>query len=62
MYVEYNDAMMVQRNLAMADYAEEALASGKEVFICVGAAHVVGEGAMADLLAQRGYTVERITP
>lgn len=62
LYVEYNDAMMVQRNLAMADYAEEALASGKEVFICVGAAHVVGEGAMADLLAQRGYTVERITP
>jgi uncharacterized protein YbaP (TraB family) len=46
----------------MADYAEEALKSGKEIFICVGAAHVVGEGAVADLLAQRGYTVELVTP
>ena len=41
----------------MTDFAEDALASGDEVFICVGAAHVVGEGAMADLLAKRGYTV-----
>ena len=62
LYKEYNDAMIVSRNIAMADYAEHALASGKEVFICVGAAHVVGEGAMADLLAQRGYTVERVAP
>ena len=62
LYAEYNDAMIVKRNISMADYAEEALASGKELFICVGAAHVVGAGAMADLLAQRGYTVERVTP
>ena len=41
----------------MTDFAEDALASGKEVFICVGAAHIVGDGAMAQLLAQRGYTV-----
>lgn len=56
----YNKAMETDRNITMADYAEEALASGKEVFICVGAAHILGEGAMADLLAQRGYTVERV--
>lgn len=59
---EYNEAMITSRNLSMADFAEEALRSGKEVFIVVGAAHVVGEGAMADLLTQRGYTVELITP
>lgn len=58
LYQEYNDAMITQRNLAMAAFAEDALASGKEVFICVGAAHVVGPGAMAELLAERGYTVE----
>ena len=58
---EYNDAMVVNRNRSMADYAENALRSGKEVFICVGAAHVVGDGAVADLLSQRGYTVERVT-
>lgn len=58
LYQEYNDAMITQRNLAMADFAEDALKSGKEVFICVGAAHVAGPGAMAELLAERGYTVE----
>ena len=60
LYEAYNKAMITDRNNAMADYAEEALLSDKEVFICVGAAHVVGEGAMADLLAQRGYTVELV--
>ncbi len=60
LYKEYNDAMIVTRNENMADYAEDALASGEEVFICVGAAHVVGEGAMADLLGERGYTVELV--
>lgn len=60
LYEEYNKAMIVDRNLSMTDYAEAALKSGKEIFICVGAAHIVGEGAMAQLLAQRGYTVTLI--
>lgn len=58
---EYNKAVITDRNIAMADFAEDAIASGEEVFICVGAAHIVGEGAMADLLAERGYNVELIT-
>lgn len=62
LYEEYNNAMIVERNNAMTDYAETVLKSGKEVFICVGAAHIVGEGAMADLLRQRGYTVELVQP
>jgi uncharacterized protein YbaP (TraB family) len=57
---EYNKAIVVDRNLNMAEFAENAMESGKEVFICVGSAHVVGEGGMADLLAERGYTVEEI--
>lgn len=61
LYEEYNEVMIDLRNQDMADYAEAALLSGEEVFICVGAAHVVGEGAMADLLAQRGYSVELVT-
>ena len=60
LYQEYNTALITNRNISMADYAEDALASGEEVFICVGAAHVVGEGAMADLLSQRGYIVELV--
>ena len=58
LYAEYTEAMITQRNINMADFAEDALVNGQELFICVGAAHVIGEGGMADLLAQRGYTVE----
>lgn len=57
LYEEYEKKLITDRNITMTDFAEDALASGDEVFICVGAAHVVGEGAMADLLAKRGYTV-----
>ena len=57
---EYNKAMLTDRNILMADYVEAALQSGDEVFVCVGAAHVVGEGAMVQLLTQRGYTVELV--
>ena len=60
LYEEYNNAMTTVRNLNMADYAEEALLSGEEIFICVGAAHIVGEGALVDLLTERGYTVEQV--
>lgn len=60
-YERYDQVMVTERNLNMADYAEEALSSGKEVFICVGSAHIIGDDAVADLLSQRGYKVERIT-
>ena len=60
LYEEYEKAMVTDRNISMADYAEEALASGETVFICVGAAHVIGPGAMAELLSQRGYEVKLI--
>lgn len=57
LYAEYHKAMATDRNIGMADYTERALASGEKVFICVGAAHVVGEGGIVDLLQARGYTV-----
>lgn len=61
LYEEYNQYLLTDRNLIMADWAEQALASGEEVFITVGAAHVVGEGALVEMLRQRGYTVELVT-
>jgi len=61
LYEEYDRAMLTNRNLSMAEHADGALLSGKEVFICVGAAHVIGEGSITQLLAQWGYTVENIT-
>ncbi len=57
---EFNTAMETDRNIAMADYAENILKSEDKVFICVGMAHILGEGAMVDLLQQRGYTVEAV--
>ncbi len=57
---EYNQAMLTNRNLNMANYAISCMSSGKEVFICVGAAHVVGPVALVDLLSSWGYTVERV--
>ena len=60
MLLECNDAMVGDRNVNMADYAETALKHDQNIFICVGAAHVVGPGAMADLLTQRGYHVEQV--
>ena len=47
--------------ILMADFTENALKSGEEVFVCVGAAHVIGVDSMIELLTDRGYTVERIT-
>lgn len=60
LYEEYYTAMYSDRNNNMTDYAVDALASGEEVFICVGAAHVVGEGSISDNLRELGYTVEMV--
>ena len=60
LYEEYNNAMVRERNLQMTEYAVDALENGDEIFICVGSAHVVGIGAMAQNLKELGYTVEVI--
>ena len=57
-YHEYTEALTGQRDVDMTQYAVEALQSGEEIFICVGAAHIVGEGAVAENLRELGYTVE----
>ena len=60
LYEEYDRMMVGDRNVLMTDFAEDMLTSDQEVFICVGAAHVVGDDAMADLLEERGYTVKLV--
>ena len=57
---EYNKALVYDRNIGMADKAEEYLAKGQKTFFAVGCAHMVGEGGIVDLLTERGYTVERV--
>ena len=62
LYQEYAQAMIIDRNIFMADYAENALKEGKSIMVCVGAAHIVGPGAVAQLLQERGYTVTKLSP
>lgn len=58
LYEEYIEAMQTVRNKNMTEYADSAIKSGKEIFICVGAAHIVGDDGIANRLGELGYTVE----
>ena len=58
LYEEYKKTMITDRDAKMTDFARDCLAEGKEVFICVGAAHVIGENGIVDRLTAEGYTVE----
>jgi uncharacterized protein YbaP (TraB family) len=56
---DYKDKMLTRRNLGMRDKAVEWLEAGDKVFFAVGAAHLVGEGGLVELLRAAGYTVEQ---
>lgn len=47
---EYYTAMYTDREYVMTDYIVNALNSGKEVFVCVGAAHIVRGSSIIDRL------------
>ena len=55
----FNKALGPDRNDGMFLKVKEYLASGKTVFFAVGAAHMVGEHGLLELLTDAGYTVER---
>lgn len=59
-YEIYNEALLTNRNIGMAETAKEYLKNGENVFYMVGFAHFCGEGSVIDLLEKDGYTVERI--
>ncbi|AZS13625.1 TraB/GumN family protein [Paenibacillus lutimineralis] len=58
---EYNKAMLIDRNIKMADKIDRYLKNSKkeEYFIVVGAAHYLGEHGIIKLLEDKGYTVVR---
>lgn len=60
LYKEYNTALRTERDEGMTDFVIDALDDGDELFVCVGAAHVVGEGGIIDQLLEEGYTVELV--
>lgn len=57
---DYDKKLVYDRNIGMADVAEEYFNDDKDVFFVVGAAHIVGDDALVDLLTERGYTVNRV--
>lgn len=62
LYNEYEEALLIKRNIKMADAAEGYIKSGDTVMMVVGAAHYYGEGSVLDLLEDRGYVIERVQP
>lgn len=53
-----NEKLMYTRNNEMSKKAEQYFQEGKNVFIVVGAAHIVGDTGMATQLANMGYDVK----
>jgi len=59
-YDAYAENLLHSRDDLFEQKAKEYLASGEKVLFAVGAAHIVGDNALADRLAKAGYTVKEI--
>ena len=57
---EYNTKMLTDRDPIMTEFVTDALEDGEELFVCVGAAHVVGQNGVIEQLLAQGYTVELV--
>ncbi|MBH25304.1 MAG: hypothetical protein CMH57_12810 [Myxococcales bacterium] len=58
---EARDTMLLDRNARWMTRIEGYVKQG-DVFIAVGLGHLLGEGSVVDLLRDKGYTVQRVTP
>lgn len=56
-YAEYDRVLTSDRDQIMFEGIKEYLASGETVFVAVGAAHVLGDGGLVEMLETAGYTV-----
>ncbi len=57
-YAEFQRVIVDKRNFSMADSAESLIKKGG-AFIAVGALHLPGENGILNILAQRGYLVNK---
>ena len=55
---DVREAILLERNRAWAARIETRLQGSGRTFVAVGAAHLVGEGSVIDLLRDRGLVVE----
>lgn len=60
-YEDYMNTMLYNRNKGMADKASQFLNEGKNYLFMVGSLHYAGEKGVDDLLAEMGYTVEKLS-
>ena len=54
------ERLIEPRNAPMAVRIDALHAGGQRLFVAVGIMHMVGDGALPRLLAERGFTVERV--
>ena len=54
------DVMLLGRNRNWVPVIEQMLAQNQQNLIIVGAAHLIGDGSVTDLLGKAGFTVTRI--
>ena len=60
LYNAYNDLLLTQRDAKMTAAVLNYLAEGKNVFVVVGAAHVLGPTGLVDSLQSAGCAVRRV--
>lgn len=57
---ELYDSLLYQRNLKWIPQIDRMLQDADTEFVLVGAAHIVGEDGLLDLLAQKGYEINQL--
>ncbi|MFN2100732.1 TraB/GumN family protein [Altererythrobacter sp. MF3-039] len=55
-----NDALLTDRNIAMAAKVEQMLKDERKYFVAIGAAHLIGETGLPSLLGKQGYRIRRL--
>lgn len=58
-YPELNERLLVERNRRWAGEIEKFIAQGGGELVVVGAAHVVGQDSVVEMLKAKGYQVEQ---
>jgi uncharacterized protein len=56
----FYERVFFERNVRMAEALDAQLASSKNIFVVIGAGHVVGERGVLALLGKRGYSVKQL--
>lgn len=57
---ELYDSLLLQRNLRWIPQIDSMLQDADTEFVLVGAAHIVGENGLLDLLSQKGYEINQL--